>query len=298
MPTLSLSAKQTTEVVRMTWSRWAVLRSLLCAAILILGAVWAGTAHADDGAWKAANDTDPHVPLTPFQEQMKAEKEAAVADYFTTISGLATTDLTADGSPLVPNAALAAAPTSASLLANQQPQQTSYWCGPAAVAEALGQMGVSISQSTAAKKLGTTTDGTAWSGGATSTGHPVPDVLNLYQSRNYYIPWSVPTTPSSTDIANYKTFLVSNIVNPPAVPLVGNAYETRSSHYHLNGHPGDRTIFHWFDIRGYTSNGGSTMYEDSVHNATTVSWYQSVPAYSTQPSNEIVTITGGRGYVW
>src|SRR5262249_41790200 len=114
----------------------------------------------------------------------------------------------------------------------------------------------------------------------------------------YYIPWAVPTKPSSTDIANYKSFLVSNIVSPPAVPLVGNAWEASGSSYHLRGHPTDRPIFHWFDIRGYTSSGRSTMYEDSVHNAPTVSWYASVPAYSTQASNEIVTILGGRGYVW
>lgn len=282
----------------MKWSRWAVLRSLLCAAVLILGAAWAGSARANDGDWKAANDTDPHVPLTPFQEEMKSEKQAAVADYFSTISGIATTDFAVDGSPLIPDAALAAAPTSAALAANQQAQQTSYWCGPAAVVEALGQMGVSITQQTAAKKLGTTPDGTGWSGGPTSTGHPVPDVLNLYQSRNYYIPWAVPLTPSSSDIANYKSFLVNNIVNPPAAPLVGNAYEGPGSRFRLTGHPGDRKIFHWFDIRGYTNSGGSTMYEDSVHNATTVSWYAGVPAYSTQPSNEIVTILGGRGYVW
>ena len=81
-------------------------------------------------------------------------------------------------------------------------------------------------------------------------------------------------------------------------PLVGDAWETRSSDYHLVGHPTDRTIFHWFEIRGYQNSGGSTMYEDSVHNATSVSWYAGVPAYSTLPSRQIVFIVSGRGYVW
>ena len=83
-------------------------------------------------------------------------------------------------------------------------------------------MGVNISQSTAAAKLGTTAGGTAWSGGPTSTGFPVPDVLNLYQSRNYYIPHPVG---GAGDLPNYQSFLVYNIVNPRA-PLVGDAWET------------------------------------------------------------------------
>jgi hypothetical protein len=40
------------------------------------------------------------------------------------------------------------------------------------------------------------------------------------------------------------------------------------------------------------------MYEDSVHNAGSVSWHASVPAYSTLPSSSIVSIVAGRGYVW
>jgi hypothetical protein len=278
--------------------RWIIILVTLCVVMLSAGV---GSASADDAAWKEANDTDPHVPLTAFQEQMLAQKEQAVADFFTAISGnpfaVVTDESGGDGSFAV-DLALAAAPSTAYLLANQTPQQRSYWCGPAAVVEALGQLGVNISQQTAALKLGTSPNGTGWSGGPTSTGHPVPDVLNLYQQRNYYIPWSVPYSPSAMDVSNYKSFLVSNIVNPPAAPLIGDAYETSGSQFHLNGHPPDRSIWHWFDIRGYTNSGGSTMYEDSVHNAPTVSWYAGVPAYSTLPSNQIVTIVGGRGYVW
>ena len=83
-------------------------------------------------------------------------------------------------------------PSSASLVANQAPQATSYYCGPAAVHEALGALGVSLSQSAAATALHTTTNGTAWSGGGTSpSGYPIPDVLNRYQSKNYYVPQPV-----------------------------------------------------------------------------------------------------------
>jgi hypothetical protein len=41
------------------------------------------------------------------------------------------------------------------------------------------------------------------------------------------------------------------------------------------------------------------MYEDSVHGADDViGWAWAVPAYSTMSSTAIVTILGGRGYVW
>lgn len=77
--------------------------------------------------------------------------------------------------------------------------------------------------------------------------------------------------------------------------LVGDAYEVPGGP-HLVGHP-NITIYHWFDIRGYTSSGANTEYEDSVHGSST-SWAGGVPAYSTLSSTTIAKIVGGRGYVW
>jgi hypothetical protein len=188
------------------------------------------------------------------------------------------------------------APSSASLVANQTPQITSYYCGPAAVHEALGALGVSLSQSAAATALHTTTVGTAWSGGGTSpSGYPVPDVLNRYQGRNYYVPQAVGSATSSA-INLYENDLESDI-GAIRAPVVGDAWEVPGG-YHLNGHPGDRQILHWFEIRGYYGSGGTTLYEDSVHGASSISWSGNVPAYSSLPSSQIVSIVGGRGYVW
>ena len=245
----------------------AVLGALVCSA---------GAARADDVAWKAANDTDPHLPLTVQQQEMTDEKRAVECG--TCGSG-------------------GSYPSSAHLVANQKPQSTSYYCGPAAVHEALDALGIWLSQSAAAAALHTTTDGTAWSGGGTSpSGYPIPDVLNAYQSRNFYVPQPV-SSPTSSAIKTYENDLETDIYAWGA-PLIGDAWETRSSDYHLVGHPTDRTIFHWFEIRGYQDSGGSTMYEDSVHNANSVSWHAGVPAYSTLPSRWIVSIVSGRGYVW
>jgi hypothetical protein len=282
-------------------------RRLLLAGVVVASiavcAVGTGTARADDAAeaaWKAAHDTDPHIPLTPYEKHMRAEKIKAIADRAAASGQPVSSDPNASaGAAVFPDGATtASAPSSASVAANQVAQLTSYWCGPAAEKEALGQFSIYHTQQTMANQLGTTTDGTAWSGGPTSTGHPIPDVLNSYNVPIYYIPEPVPGSPSSGDISNYKSFIVADIGYPPAGPLVGDAWETPSSTYHLVGHPHDRTIFHWFDIRGYNTSGANTLYEDSVHGATSVSWYAGVPAYSTLSSTAIVHIVGGRGYVW
>jgi hypothetical protein len=270
-------------------------RSVVLTIALVIGLLAsAGLAQADDIAWKAAHDTDPHLALTTEQLEMTAAKRSAeltaVAPFFA--SSEVPSSECGDGC-----GGNGDYPPSASIVANQTPQATSYWCGPAAVHEALDAVGVSLSQSAAAAALHTTTSGTAWSGGGTSpSGYPVPDVLNRYQTRNYYVPQPV-SSPTSTAINRYENDLQLDIV-ALRVALVGDAWETRYSAYHLVGHPADRTIFHWFEIRGYQNSGASTMYEDSVHGASSISWAGSVPAYSTLPSNGIVSIVSGRGYVW
>jgi hypothetical protein len=261
-------------------------------ALLVLLVASAGVAKADDLSWKAAHDTDPHLPLTQDQLRMTAAKRAAedqAAAQFAVFDPLSTCGSGCGGG--------GSYPPSASLVANQTPQTTSYYCGPAAVHEALGAVGVSLSQSAAAAALNTTTAGTAWSGGGTSpSGYPVPDVLNGHQSRNYYVPQPVSSATSGA-IQAYEIDLEMDI-SAISAPLVGDAWETPYSSYHLVGHPSDRTIFHWFEIRGYYGSGANTLYEDSVHGASSISWSAGVPAYSNLPSSHIVSIVAGRGYVW
>jgi len=273
-----------------------IARRLVVSTFALLLALFmsAGLAQADDIAWKAAHDTDPHLPLTAEQLEMTARKRAAEEPI---VSALERSPIAA------PNSTCGNAcdgggsyPGSASLTANQTPQATSYYCGPAAVHEALGALGVSLSQSGAATALHTTTGGTAWSGGGTSpSGYPVPDVLNRYQSRNYYVPQPVSSATSSA-INTYKSDLEID-VSAIRAPLIGDAWEVPSG-YHLVGHPGNAQILHWFEIRGYYGSGATTLYEDSVHGATSISWSGGVPAYSSLPTSQIVSIVGGRGYVW
>jgi hypothetical protein len=269
--------------------RYTICSVALTAALAVFLTGSAGTARADAGTWKAAHDTDPHLPLTAEQVEMTLDKRAAEPH-----GGVVPSP-----SPDFVCASCGGGgyPTSAHLAANQTPQAASYYCGPAAVHEALGAVGITLSQSAAAAKLHTTTDGTAWSGGGTSpSGYPVPDVMNGSQTLNYYVPQPVSYTPSSGEVSTYTRDLTMDIYAVGA-PLIGDAWEVPGGP-HLVGHPASREIFHWFEIRGYQNSGSATMYEDSVHGASSISWSGSVPAYSTLASGTIVAIVGGRGYVW
>jgi hypothetical protein len=252
-------------------------RSVVLTIALGIGLlVFAGLALANGTAWKAAHDTDPHLPLTAAQVKATTVKRGAQC-----------------GGGCGGNGDY---PPAASLAANQVAQANSYYCGPAAVHEALDALGISLSQSAAASALHTTKDGTAWSGGGTwPSGFPVPDVLNKYENRIQYVPQPVASATASA-INTYEKDLKMDIV-AYAAPLLGDAWEVPGG-YHLVGHPTNQQIFHWFEMRGYQGSGASTMYEDSVHGASSIGWSGSVPAYSTLASSQIVSIVAGRGYIW
>ena len=185
-------------------------------------------------------------------------------------------------------------PAARDLAGTQQPQVLGYFCGPATVAEMLAQVGVRMSQNTAAHQLGTNPSGTNWSD---ASGYPVPRVLNQNQKRNAYVAVALPWAPTAKQISTYEIDLVADINDNGGAPLAGNAYEVAGGP-HLVGNPVNQTIMHWFDIRGYHNYGAITDYEDSVHGATSIGWGLSVPAYSSMPSAAIADIVGARGYAW
>lgn len=237
-------------------------------------------------------DADPHLDVPQWAVDGEAAKfAAALARVHGTGAGRTPTVVDPGGPP----------PTAYTMSGKQQDQATSYYCGPAAVSEALAHLGISASQSTTASQLRTTTAGTAWSGvnanvTTATMGYPVPDVLNYhlrYRALRYY-PVGYGSA-SSTVIANFRTRLVADVSAND--PVIGDAYEVPSSAYHLVGHPRDRTIFHWYTMFGYSSSGASIRYEDSAHSIH-VSWGSGVPEYSVLSATALATINAGRGYVW
>jgi hypothetical protein len=185
-------------------------------------------------------------------------------------------------------------PAAGDLKPTQQAQIRGYYCGPATVAEMLAQVGKKVTQEAAARQLKTTRSGTNWSD---DSGYPVPEVLNKNQKMNNYVAVALPWSPTRAQVRTFEADLVADLNHNGGVPLAGNAYEVAGGP-HLVGNPVNQTIFHWFDIRGYSDFGAVTDYEDSVHGASSIGWSVGVPAYSSMASSEIVAILGARGYDW
>ncbi len=243
--------------------------------------------------YKARHDTDPHIRLSAADRRLMKHRTARARLH------LAHRQSRRDRH----GTHLTAATTAVALPGTQQAQQNSYWCGPAAVSGAVAARGRTLGQSAAAGLLRTSFEGTAWSGttarvpASYRTGYPVADVLSytLRDEGARYQPAALPYAPTKADKATFRQRLVGDIDR--GFDIVGDAWEVPGGP-HLVGHPGNQEIFHFFTIRGYSSSGAYTRYQDSVHGAGSISWSSGVPAYSTMSSDTIVTINGGRGYIW
>lgn len=172
----------------------------------------------------------------------------------------------------------------------QQPQQTSYYCGPATVASILGAKNLNYSQSTLASRLGTTTAGTAWYNGGTS--YPVRDVLNSLGNTSYYTVYAANTN-SPSEISSKVKYSIDR-----DYAVAANISEVYNGTYFLPGHTG-RTLQHWIPIDGYYNNGSSIHYAEPIYNATSISWYKNVTApYFTVSDYVMSYVVWERGLVW
>jgi hypothetical protein len=172
---------------------------------------------------------------------------------------------------------------------NQQGQVTNYYCGPATVSEmAWSVPGPSnVNQWTAGSWMGVTTAGTSVDQMVNGLNHfvGVPD----YGWNFYAFVW-MDYNPTSQQRSDFLSRLQTDVTYNS--PVAGDAWEA-SGGPHLLGHPVSQTIFHWFEIGGWSTNTSQVYYADS---ATSV--WSSVHPYNWQDTYTVETILGGRGYVW
>ncbi|WP_265866154.1 hypothetical protein [Streptomyces sp. SKN60] len=293
-----------------TLLRAAVLgaAALLTAATTAPAATAATAAAPDPGAdYKAAHDTLGPQHLTPAQYRLAAVKQAAAARSYEEAHALGATgamgplSTTGTADTTGATSALAGYKLSGGI---HQSQQTSYWCGPAALVitqSAHDEVG-GRSQRDAATLLKTTTAGTAWYGIDINvpdpTGYPMVDALNYRLPGAGYVPNALPYTPTAADKTAFKQHITHNTDNDYAI--AGNAWEVPGGP-HLVGHP-NIEIFHWVAIDGYNTDtaAGQVNYLDPVGGVSTsvISWAGPVPKSAHISSDTLTTIMGGRGYVW
>jgi len=176
------------------------------------------------------------------------------------------------------------------------------YCGPATAYEILyglgwtsGPNGESLSQSVLAKNSYLKTDA---NGGTNWSPYVMGPTLNSWTRSGWYIAVNGSGVGSGFTSATFISDLTFDIDD--GWPLAGNIVEyAGSNNPHLVGHPSSLTIYHWIAIKGYTSYGNNTTYDDSVSGDSWIwSWAANVPAVSTIASTTMTTLLNGRGFVW
>ena len=264
---------------------------------LMAGPAWAGGTGRETPTRVAAGQEQSRILGTPTLTAQQRSVQAAKDRQASTLSPkMSTTAKT--GTKMGPQAASARTSAAALLPSHrsvkairQHAQERTYWCGPATLVSLVQASKVQMSQTTAAGQLRTTSNGTNWYAG--SGNYPMERALDRYSGSFNYSPVNLSYTPSRTDKDKFKQRLIANVATH-GQGIAGNAWEVPNGP-HLNGHP-NRTIYHWIPVRGYDDAGMTTRYADSVAGSS-IGW-GGVPAYNEIPTDKIVTIFGGRGYIW
>lgn len=142
----------------------------------------------------------------------------------------------------------------------QAPQETGYWCGPAATQMVLSCRGIYESESVLASKLGTHTGGTDYIG-------QFPAVLNSYLPDGLYDFRNMPNDPPTQDqkdllwraivsSVNAGYGMVANIVAPPGNKPIG-VKDSPTLAY------GGGTTYHYIALVGYDDEYPAVYWADS-----------------------------------
>lgn len=137
--------------------------------------------------------------------------------------------------------AAAAAPTKAKLSIKGVYQSTNYNCVPASSAVSLGTFGVTVTQETLAKKMGTTTSGT-WD----KTALPV---INSYINPLAYSVWDADTTGNATNLLNWAAYDIGTLKK---APKIGVWMEKLPWNKGMTGHFGHAILIYGYDLTAKT----------------------------------------------
>ena len=181
----------------------------------------------------------------------------------------------------------------------QAPQQTNYYCGPAAAYEVLEIVGygksryngAAFTQSSLASSTYLQTDAlgqTPWSGPAV-----MAPTLNLWiygQTIGFY---AAQAAPSQASVQNDVTTDIDG-----NHPLALNIHETASGSTHLSGYPTDKTVDHWVAIWAYDQSGATLSIADPAYSSA-VSWRIAMgQPYRWISSSQTAALAAPHGIVW
>jgi peptidase C39-like protein/VCBS repeat protein len=209
------------------------------AAVVAAGLVVGGVVHA-----ATADTAKPGAQQLPPATGSVA---LSTAELIAAAPPVAATGVVRPGGAVQPRSAaavaraVAAAPTSGKLSIKAVYQSTNYNCVPASSAISLGTFGVSVTQETLAKKMGTTTSGT-WD----KTALPV---INGYINPLGYSVWDTDTTSSATNLLNWAAYDIGTLKR---APKIGVWMEKLPWNKGLGGHFGHAILIYGYDLTAKT----------------------------------------------
>lgn len=261
----------------MSKRRWTAFATGVSVIGLLLPATGAyaddtgDTARIDEAASSESADITAPSERLPMDAAMRnatvqflradlAAPGRTTADRMRTQMELAKLVGTAAAASLASSSAVNAAatpPNNKLLIIAHAAQEKGYWCGPASAYMMLKYLGystsryngVGLSQTNLASAtyLGTTTDGTPWTGKGMANG------INKWMQATYYVQLQTPS------LAVVRGAFTSTI-NGAGQPVAADTVEFQGG-THYNGHP-DRTIGHWIVGYGYANLGTQTYWLD------------------------------------
>ena len=235
-------------------------------------------------AGRENNDVDSVLSITPeFAEQIAA-KEASL---------------------LQTDSSKATSYASSCFISNivQYPQETSYYCGPAAVKSILSGVGnTTVTQSTLAGSsyLKTSVYGnTPWyiTNGSSTSDYPAYNTLHAFTTYNYYpYPYgTLGTPPTSTGLS---LRIKQTTSYGYGVLACGESQASYSHASHMPGYPTSSNIGHWVAVNGYMDDGNTIWIVDPISGSSAISWSGNVSAYYTVTLTKFTAFVAPRGIFW
>jgi hypothetical protein len=190
-----------------------------------------------------------------------------------------------------------ASATSRRLAIYQNPQETNFWCGYAAVQSLLDFEDVSKTQEDIADEIYSADESCPWyfSNGNSRDQFPVPVYLSDYIDYFYApYPWG-PAGTTDLEVIDVKPKVVTTIDEGHGLVVCGASYKIGTPS-HLPNYP-DKTVRHWLAIDGYKSSGNTIWIVDPAK-SDEVSWSDDIDAYYSISASKLAEYAQDRGLVW
>jgi Peptidase_C39 like family len=215
-------------------------------------------ARATPGAHPPTQEGDPMTTFTPILRKAALTAAGLTLTAGTVAGPLATT---ATAAPTAPAAAAARPGDTAAkeLAVTYQAQPNFYYCGPAAVRNALTAVGQNINMDQVAQQMGTTEAGT-------NSAHDITAALTKATGKGYTTT-EIKTQPNTHQKTNLRADIRAAIDNgrPVVANIAGTATDTDGGVHSYDGG-------HYIAVHGYRHDGAEVKIADSANPNTAAYW--------------------------